>query len=294
MSIFAYLKKQLSLIGAGIDVIEMSLRKFLKKYIRYHQNISLDTLSRRIRLLADIGFIEIYKNGQKNIYKIKNIPENTEISDNAANFSDSFSDGFSDGSNKAQSIDMTVTKEDSQKPKYKINKDIYNIYISASEIDAVVNEVIKNLDIRRKIVKNAIRSKIKRVAHKLNPAGAYSYVEKVAMDTYNFFRISSERANKTATILMNRKRAKEQNKKGSFCNYNQKEYTQEFWDELDEAIYANLNNWNDDDLIKEPVEKDTYKDMNDMEAYFTDVVIKEPKKYNYSDDNDEDLLGWDE
>ena len=272
MSIFAYLRKQLRLIGAGIDVIEMSLRKFLKKYRRCHQNISLDTLSKRMRLLADIGFIEIYKNGQKNVYKIKKLDENIEISNSAANLSDGFSDGFSDGLNKAQSIDMTTTEEDSQKPKYKINKDIYNKYITASEIDAIVSEVIKNLDIRRKIVKNAIRSKIKRVAHKLNPAGAYSYVEKVAIDTYNFFRISSERANKIATILMNKKKAKEK-KSLKFQNYPQREYDHAALDE-------ELIGWDIEEIV-----------VADSDVIVNTVLIA--NKTNCFED-DEDLLGWDD
>lgn len=214
MSIYAYFKKLFK--KAGTEELEISYRDFLKRYKHHHKKISLDTLGRRIRLLVQIELLVLIKNGQNHIYRL------TEATSD--DFYDRFSDSFSDKGNNTQSPEITKFVEDCEIPNTKyLNNNIYNKYISASKADAICDEVIKELDIKRKIVKNAIKLRIKQFANKINPTGAYQYIMKVAIDTYNFFKASAERANKI--ISVNKKTNTKKTLK--FQNYPQREYDYE-------------------------------------------------------------------
>lgn len=215
MSVYSYLIKQFE--NTDKLVLEISYRDFLKKYKHHHEKISLGTLANRFEKLIELGLLSVVKKGQKNFYKLN-----------------SFLNSFLNSSNLPESTDITNINEVDEIPKAKsLIRDIYNIYISASEADAIANEVIKDLGIKRKIVKKAIAMRVKQVSSTINPAGAVAYITKIAIETITYFEIAAQRVNKLITIKKNKEnRNASKQVKGNFNNYKQREYTQEQYQEI--------------------------------------------------------------
>ncbi|WP_297436982.1 hypothetical protein [uncultured Clostridium sp.] len=217
MSVYSYLLKQFG--DAQVEELEVSYRSFLKKYHKHHEKISKDTLANRLSKLIELGLIQLTKIKQKHIYKL-------------VRKVDSFSDSFSDSQNVVETVENTSLESDSEIPKAKsLTRDINNIYISASEADTIAKEIIKELAIKRKIVKKAILLRVKTVYSNINKAGAIPYITKIAINAVEYFNIAATRANKIITANKKNKLIKKE-KQMKFKNHEEREYSKDDYEDM--------------------------------------------------------------
>lgn len=244
MSIFSYFIKLIN--EAGTEELLISLRKFLKRYTRYHKSIGLTCLSERVNLLQEIGLLNIRREPRKSYYSIANLEDNNNNDNNNNNdlFKNDTDKNINDKTNDTevvQDVDISNISIDSELRKHQSIKPIgfiINYYNSPAEAVAKAKEVLKALNIKSKWVINATIGKVKEIYASIGTKGAWNYIAAMV----NKFQAISQ-ANYLQAKKLVKKKAKQPLK---FQSYDQR---QTDYDSIEDELVCNF----DDVVITNPV-----------------------------------------
>ena len=232
------------ILNSKNGVVELGLRKLFNKYNTRNRKaknaaISLGSVNNRIDKLLELGLIQSFKIGmQKQGYKLTRAQHNKIELDGKL-------DGKLDGLDSIESLQTSTSTEKIECPKSIVNNNIFNIYISESEADIISNDLIKTYKIKRPIVIAALKDRLKQVYSKINVNGARAYISKMIINTVEYFRAASKKANSIINLNKNKKCKSNNNynvsksKNMKFNNHTEREYTTLEHEEM----YDN-NNWN--------------------------------------------------
>lgn len=238
MSIFSYFIKLIN--ESGTEELLISLRKFLKRYTRYHKKIGLTCLNERFNLLQEIGLLNIRREPRKSYYSIANLYNNSN--DNTS-FNNDMNNNTNDKMNDkkvAQDVDISNISIDDELHKHQSIKslDFINYYNTPAEAVAKAKEVLKALNIKSKWVINATIGKVKQIYATIGVNGSWNYIATMV----NKFQAISK-----ANYLQAKKLIKKKNKTPlNFQNYDQRPVD---YDSIEDELVCNF----DDIVITNPV-----------------------------------------
>lgn len=223
MSIYSYFKKLLQENNGTLDI---SYRKFLKRYVRYHGSMSVQTFKYRVDSLVDLGLLKISKEGKKHIYELDNKLYKKLDNENQAPDTDT------------SSLEMDSDLHKCLNPK---TNDIYTnttaeygeVITSEEEAVAITGQAIKTLKVKSKWVINAAIETIKQCYRKIHRLGAFKYISKVILKLQ---AISKSVYKNTHVYNAAVKQYRSNNKTNRFNSFTQRERSQEEWKDLEHRL----------------------------------------------------------
>ncbi|MGL4308760.1 MAG: hypothetical protein ACRCUM_04190 [Mycoplasmoidaceae bacterium] len=229
-SVYSYFVKH-----SAENKISKSIAKFFNMYKRYHNDPTKNVLTEKyfskiVYQLIDMKLIATEKVGRTNTYILATRTEAPVV--------DSVVDSV--GNKKVlESIDNTRLEsnfENTQIYNTKLNTNTNTLYTTSEvvapiELVNVAKKFLKENKVKSKLVVNAVIEKLRNCMN-INKAGMMKYIETVVLEKISIYK--QQRANINSAYAKNYySKIKESAKTIQFTNYPQREYSEEFYDNLE-------------------------------------------------------------
>jgi len=238
MSVYAYMIKtneKLNNTYANLNLkkdpfkLQISFRKLLAAYKRYHSIKNLQTLKNRIDKLIKLGLLGVEKIKNKSFYTFCRFLQLDKKVDKKL-----------DKKNPIKSIENTSVDNDNQKPKSKISNSINNFnsntkvtarekISSVEESKKIVFKAFNDLRVKSKWIKERVLNKIERYWYKLYKDAAMSYIYKIINSARKAYYANYNKYIKSANKYKN----EVPKESSTFNNFKQRDYD---WQDLEKKL----------------------------------------------------------